>query len=148
MFFQNLTPTNGKKRSYTVAIAAVSVDIVLVVLLAMYPHIYLLWINLLLVTMLLAFSLWFRSTKMFYFQSDEQSLSYRTSYRPLPRKINWHEVQAIRIGPSYIRFFLKEKKSRRVSLGWLHYDSLRELKSNIAHEAQARKVSCKIIPIA
>ncbi|PIE84545.1 MAG: hypothetical protein CSA07_00355 [Bacteroidia bacterium] len=128
-------------------IAAVGIDAILALLLTVVPH-YLLWINLVLVNLVLLFTIWFRSTKMFYFQSDEHSLRYRTSYRSLPRRIAWEEVQAIRIGPAYIRIFLKERKSRRVSLGWLHYDTLIELKNNIAREAKARRVSCKIVPIA
>lgn len=148
MFYQNLTPKQGYKRKNAVIRAAVVALVLLCTLYSLRTAPLLMGLSLLALPLGIGLSIWLDRKEKFFFASEAGELRYRTSYSPRVRKIHWQDIDSIRIGPAYVRFMLKGHKKRQVSLGWLPYDTLRELKSLVEAEARQYHVSCTVVRIA
>lgn len=94
-------------------------------------------------------ALWFFAySRPLFFKSDVDRITYRVSWglRGV-RTLSWRNIDAIRIGPLYVRFYIRGRKPRQIELGDLHYTELRQLKADLRDEAKRREIEVVEVPI-
>ena len=82
----------------------------------------------------------------YFFSSDGRSLDYKVVFGlHKKRSVRWDDIKAVRLGPAYVRLLRKAHRNRQISLGWVPYEQLRNLKAEIAKEARRLGVRCIIV---
>lgn len=73
----------------------------------------------------------------YFISSDGESLRYKLGYGVRRRRrVPWSSIQSVRIGPAYVRFQMEHRRRRQLSLGWLSYGLLREIKAAVIAESR------------
>lgn len=148
MFYQNLTPAQGSPRQHPLLRAGVLSHIIAIFLYIQRPPVWLASLVLLLLPLSFLIGRWLAKKDIFFFSSRGGRICYRVSYNPRVHQIAWADIECVRIGPAYIRFMIRGRRRRQVSLGWLHYDTLRTLKHCVEREAREYHVTCTVVRIA
>lgn len=79
-----------------------------------------------------------------YIRSDAYALEYKFGMlSKTPRTIIWETITKVKIGPTYIAFYKRSGKRTTLSLGWLPYVKLKEIKEKISEVAQAKDIACE-----
>ncbi|QKG79405.1 hypothetical protein [Tenuifilum thalassicum] len=79
-----------------------------------------------------------------FIQSDSYALEYKFGLvSKMPKSIIWETVKKIKFGPTYISFNKKSGKKVTISLGWLPYAKLKEIKEKVYQVAQSKSIPCE-----
>lgn len=79
-----------------------------------------------------------------YIQSDAYALEYKFGMlSKTPKSIIWETITKVKIGPTYIAFFKRSGKRTTISLGWLPYVKLKEIKDKVCAVAQHKGITCE-----
>lgn len=79
----------------------------------------------------------------YYLASDGTSIIYRVSLGFYSaRSILWSEVSSVKLGPAYISLLLSDRRKRRISLGWVSYELVREAKELMRTECRRLQKPC------
>lgn len=79
-----------------------------------------------------------------YIQSDAYAIEYKFGMlSKTPKTIIWETITKVKIGPTYLAFYKRSGKRTTISLGWLPYVKLKEIKEKICEVAQAKGIACE-----
>lgn len=85
----------------------------------------------------------------YFFASDGSTITYRVVWGlRRVRRIPWREVTGVRLGPAYIRFTRRGRRPKRIALGMIPYQPLRDLKAEVARECRRIGVPCQVVRLA
>lgn len=80
-----------------------------------------------------------------YFSADEFAIEYQFGFfMKTPTAIMWAVVNKVRIGPTYITFFKKSGKGKKVELGWLPYKKVVEIKERIQQYSEQKNIKIDV----
>ena len=80
-----------------------------------------------------------------YFSADEFAIEYQFGFfMKTPTAIMWDVIDKVRIGPTYITFFKKSGKGKKVQLGWLPYKKVVEIKERIQQCSNNKGIEVEI----
>ena len=83
-------------------------------------------------------------TKLF-FNADDFAIEYQFSFfMKTPNIIIWETITDIKIGPTYITFFKRSGKGKKVEIGWLPYAKVIQIKDNVKRFAEGKGIELKI----
>lgn len=83
-------------------------------------------------------------TAKMYIQADEFALEYK--FGLISRTVNtfmWDTVSKVRLGPAYLAFYKRTGKRKVVSISWLPYAKVVEIKDKISHICEHKGIPCE-----
>lgn len=79
-----------------------------------------------------------------YISSDNYALEYKFGMLSKQVKtIIWDTITKVKFGPTYVAFFKRSGKKNTISLGWLPYAKLKEIKEKICEVANEKGIPCE-----
>lgn len=87
---------------------------------------------------------WFTSRAKLYIQADEYAVEY--SFGMLKRTaeiIIWDTIVKVKLGPTYIAFFKRTGKRKVISLGWLPYAKVVDIKERFCKVCEFKGITCE-----
>jgi len=89
---------------------------------------------------------WVSYKTKLYVKADENGIMFKFGVLAYSNDfIIWDSITRVIIGPTYISFFKKSGKRRRIQLGWLHYSKVIAVKDNIVEVCKGRRISYEIV---
>ena len=80
-----------------------------------------------------------------YFSSDDYAIEYQFGFLvKTPTAIIWETIRKVKLGPTYMTFFKRSGKGKKISLGWLPYAKVIEVKDKIKQFADAKGIAVEI----
>jgi Ca2+/Na+ antiporter len=79
-----------------------------------------------------------------YIQADEFALEYK--FGLISRTVNtymWDTVSKVRLGPAYLAFYKRTGKRKVVSISWLPYSKVVEIKDKICQICEHKGIPCE-----
>lgn len=83
-------------------------------------------------------------TAKMYIQADEFALEYK--FGLISRTVNtymWDTVSKVRLGPAYLAFYKRTGKRKVVSISWLPYAKVVEIKDKICQICEHKGIPCE-----
>lgn len=87
---------------------------------------------------------WITYRAKLYIQADDYAVEY--NFGMLARTVNtviWDTVVKVKLGPTYIAFFKRTGKRKIVSLGWLPYAKVVEIKDKVCKVCEFKGITCE-----
>ena len=83
-------------------------------------------------------------TKLFFAGTDF-AIEYQFSFfKKMPNIIIWETLTKIKLGPTYIIFFKKSGKGKKIHIGWLPYAKVIDIKTNVKSFAEEKGIELEI----
>ena len=80
-----------------------------------------------------------------YLSADDFAVEYQFGYfAKTPISIMWQTIKKVRLGPTYIAFFKKSGRGKRLHIGWLPYTKVIEVKDKIKAFAEAKNIEVEM----
>ncbi len=80
-----------------------------------------------------------------YIAADEFAIEYQFGFLvKTPSSIMWQVVKKVRLGPTYITFIKRSGRGKRMSLGWLPYTKVIEIKEKIKTFCEAKGIDVEL----
>lgn len=80
-----------------------------------------------------------------YFSADDYAIEYQFGFLvKTPTAIIWETVKKVKLGPTYITFFKRSGKGKKVAIGWLPYAKVKEIKELIKQYAESKEIPTEI----
>lgn len=80
-----------------------------------------------------------------YFSADDYAIEYQFGFLvKTPTTIIWETIRKVKLGPTYMTFFKRSGKGKKISLGWLPYAKVIEIKDKIKQFADAKGIAVEI----
>lgn len=80
-----------------------------------------------------------------YISADDYAIEYQFGFIvKTPTAIIWETVKKVKLGPTYITFFKRTGKGKKVAIGWLPYAKVIEIKDLIKHYAESKGIPTEI----
>lgn len=80
-----------------------------------------------------------------YFSADDYAIEYQFGFLvKTPTAIIWETVKKVKLGPTYITFFKRSGKGKKVAIGWLPYAKVIEIKDLIKQYAESKGIPTEI----
>lgn len=80
-----------------------------------------------------------------YFSADDYAIEYQFGFLvKTPTAIIWETIRKVKLGPTYMTFFKLSGKGKKISLGWLPYAKVIEIKDKIKQFADAKGIAVEI----
>jgi hypothetical protein len=95
---------------------------------------------------LIMFSFAFIGSKAkLYLRADDFAIEYQFGFLvKTPNAIIWETVKKVKLGPTYITFFKLTGKGKKVTIGWLPYAKVIEIKEKIKQYAESKGIPTEI----
>lgn len=88
---------------------------------------------------------WTAYTNKLYIQADNFALEYKFGLLPRSTKsIMWGTVTKVKIGPTYLNFYKKSGRKNTISLGWLPYNKVVEIKDDVEKMCKHLEIEVEI----
>ncbi|HPD95239.1 MAG: hypothetical protein H6537_06665 [Bacteroidales bacterium] len=87
---------------------------------------------------------WYTYKLKLYIRGDEFAVEYK--FGMLAQSVNtiiWDTVTKVKFGPTYVTFFKKSGKARKIALGWLPYAKVVEIKDSIIQLCENKAIKCE-----
>lgn len=80
-----------------------------------------------------------------YFSADNFAIEYQFGFfMKTPTAIIWEVIDKVRLGPTYITFFKKSGRGKKVELGWLPYKKVVEIKERIQQYSELKGIKIEV----
>lgn len=89
---------------------------------------------------------WIALKSKIYIKADGNGIVFKFGIRNRSKDhIIWEAVSKIKIGPTYITFFKKSGKRKRILLGWMPYKKVIEVKETVVELCDSKNIPCEIV---
>jgi phosphoglycerol transferase MdoB-like AlkP superfamily enzyme len=80
-----------------------------------------------------------------YISADDFAIEYQFGFfMKAPTAIIWEVVDKVKIGPTYITFFKKSGRGKKIELGWLPYKKVVEIKERIQQYSEVKGIEIEV----
>jgi hypothetical protein len=80
-----------------------------------------------------------------YFSADDFAIEFQFGFfMKTPNAIIWETIKKVKIGPTYITFFKRSGKGKKVQLGWLPYAKVIEIKKKVKCFSESKGLEVEI----
>lgn len=87
---------------------------------------------------------WYTSKAKLYIQADEYAVEY--SFGMIKRTselVIWDTIVKVKLGPTYVAFFKRSGKRKVISLGWLPYAKVVDIKEKLCKVCEFKGIACE-----
>jgi len=89
---------------------------------------------------------WITLKAKIYIKADGNEIVFKFGIRNRSKDyILWETVSGIKIGPTYITFFKKSGRKKRIPLGWMPYKKVIEVKETVVELSSSKNIPCEIV---
>ena len=80
-----------------------------------------------------------------FFGATDFAIEYQFGFfKKRPKAIIWETLTKIKLGPTYIIFFKKSGKGKKIHIGWLPYAKVIDIKNNIKSFAEEKGTEVEV----
>lgn len=80
-----------------------------------------------------------------YFKADDFAIEYQFGFfMKTPSAVIWETISKVKLGPTYITFFKRSGKGKKVQIGWLPYAKVIEIKDRIKSYSEGKGIAVEV----